>query len=96
MLHLCGLELRICFECVPTLLTLHLFFNYSGYTYAEDYYKDGGYICPSDIYYGRPKRAINTYGKWKVIVNLPDDFYAHGYGKGYEKYTQTQRLEQCM
>ena len=69
---------------------------YSGYKYAEDYYKDGGYICPSDIYYGRPKRAINTYGKWKVIVNLPDDFYAHGYGKGYEKYTQTQRLEQCM
>lgn len=70
--------------------------RFSGYTYAEDYYKDGGYICPSDIYYGRPKRAINTYGKWKVIVNLPDDFYAHGYGKGYEKYTQTQRLEQCM
>ena len=93
----------------------------------EDYYKSGGYICPSDIFYGRPKRAINTYGQWKVgtikyimyvycvfvllmitvvshkqsfptkvIVNLPDDYYAKGYGKGYEKYTQTQRLEQCM
>merc|ERR550539_1936005 len=58
--------------------------------------KKGGYLCPSDIYYGRPKRAINTYGKWKVIVNLPDEYYAKGYGKGYEKYTQTQRLEQCM
>ena len=68
----------------------------SGYTYAEDYYKQGGYICPSDIFYGRPKRAINTYGKWKVIVNLPDEYYAKGYGKGYEKYTQTSRLEQCM
>ena len=32
----------------------------------------------------------------QVIVNLPDDYYAKGYGKGYEKYTQTQRLEQCM
>ena len=31
-----------------------------------------------------------------MIVNLPDDFYARGYGKGYEKYSQTQRLEQCM
>merc|ERR1712018_1017858 len=61
-----------------------------------DYYKSGGYICPSDIFYGRPKRSVNTYGQWKVIVNLPDDFYARGYGKGYEKYTQTQRLEQCM
>ena len=104
-------------------------FPSSGYTYSKDYYKTGGYICPSDIFYGRPKRAINTYGQWKVIVNLvnekatvvyrvvqkgrfrfctgrhksqfmfllqPDEYYAKGYGKGYEKYTQTQRLEQCM
>merc|ERR1711953_154235 len=70
--------------------------DYNGYRYAHEYYKKGGYLCPSDIYYGRPKRAINTYGKWKVIVNLPDEYYAKGYGKGYEKYTQTQRLEQCM
>ena len=63
---------------------------------SQDYYKDGGYVCPSDIFYGRPKRAINTYGKWKVVVNLPDEYYAKGYGKGYEKYTQTARLEQCM
>ena len=32
----------------------------------------------------------------KVIVNLPDEYYAQGYGSGYEAYTQTQRLEQCM
>jgi len=70
--------------------------DYQGYTYEKEYYKEGGYLCPSDIYYGRPKRAMNTYNKWKVIVNLPDEYYAKGYGIGYEKYTQTQRLEQCM
>ena len=70
--------------------------DYSGYSYYEDYHKGGGYACPSDIFYGRPKRAVNTYGKWKVIVNLPDEYYEAGYGSGYEKYTQTQRLEQCM
>ena len=26
----------------------------------------GGYVCSSDIFYGRPKRAVNTYGQWKV------------------------------
>ena len=31
-----------------------------------------------------------------MIVNLPDEYYAKGFGVGYEKYTQTQRLEQCM
>nr|XP_040574366.1 LOW QUALITY PROTEIN: uncharacterized protein LOC121123311 [Lepeophtheirus salmonis] len=70
--------------------------DHSGYTYSDDYYKDGGYICPSDIYYGRPKRAVNTYGHWKVIVNLLDEHYVGGYAKYHEKYTQTQRLEQCI
>jgi len=70
--------------------------DYHGYHYAPDYYKQGGYLCPSDIYYGRPKRAMNTYGKWKVIVNLPDEYYAKGHSKGMQKYSQTQRLEQCM
>merc|ERR1711962_344195 len=70
--------------------------DYIGYTHSPEYYKEGGYVCPSDIFYGRPKRAVNTYGKWKVIVNLPDEYYAQGYGSGYEAYTQTQRLEQCM
>merc|ERR1711935_693387 len=50
--------------------------DHHGYAYAHDYYKKGGYLCPSDIYYGRPKRAVNTYGKWKVIVNLPEKYYS--------------------
>ena len=78
------------------MVILHDFYFCSGYHYAPDYYKQGGYLCPSDIYYGRPKRAMNTYGKWKVIVNLPDEYYAKGHAKGMQKYSQTQRLEQCM
>ncbi|CAG7731018.1 unnamed protein product, partial [Allacma fusca] len=78
---------------------------YQGYSYSPEYYKKGGYICPSDIYYARPRRAMNTYGKWKVIVNL--DYFPkelnpieHEHGFGYQKqkhqtYTQTLRLEQC-
>ncbi|CAL8148324.1 unnamed protein product [Orchesella dallaii] len=53
---------------------------YHGYTYSTDYFKKGGYICPSDIYYARPKRAMNTYGKWKVIVNV-DHVPEHGHEK---------------
>ena len=63
--------------------------HFSGYSYAKDYYKDGGYLCPSDIFYGRPKRAANTYGKWKVIVNLPDEYYA----KGRQVYTEESSTE---
>ena len=40
--------------------------------------------------------TVDLHSSVQVIVNLPDDYYAKGYGKGYEKYTQTQRLEQCM
>ena len=29
-------------------------------------------ICPTDVFYGRPKRAVNTYGKWMVIINRAD------------------------
>ena len=54
-----------------------------------------GYVCPSDIFYERPKRALNTYGQWKVIVNLPEEVYAAGQGAGYEPYTQTMRIEYC-
>ena len=49
-----------------------------------------GYVCPSDIFYERPKRALNTYGQWTVIVNLPEEVYAGGNGAGYEPYTQTK------
>jgi hypothetical protein len=56
---------------------------YRGYTYSADYFKKGGYICPSSIFYGRPKRAMNTYGKWKVIVNvdhIPKPHITHDIG----------------
>ena len=84
---------------IPALtltVSVNYFHVFSGYSYAKEYYKAGGYLCPSDIFYGRPKRAANTYGKWKVIVNLPDEYYAKGYGAGYEKYTQTQRLKSVL
>ena len=58
---------------------------FRGYHYDPSYATGGGYVCPSDVFYGRPLRAVNTYGEWKVIVNLPG-----------EKYTQTARLEQCV
>ena len=45
----------------------------SGYSHSPDYHKAGGYICPSDIFYGRPKRAVNTYGKWKVCLHAKWD-----------------------
>ena len=63
---------------------------YSNYTYNHDYHSNGGYLCPSDINYSRPKRRLTTRGEWKVIVNLPDE-HIHG----YERYRQTIRLEQC-
>jgi len=76
---------------------------YTGYSYNSEYYKNGGYICPSDIYYSRPRRAMNTYGKWKVLVNVDTPKHGHGnghkhsHGHGHSKhYTQTLRLEQCI
>jgi hypothetical protein len=42
-----------------------------------------GYICPSDVAYGRPLRAQNVKGEWRVIVNL-------------HYYTQTARFETCL
>ena len=27
------------------------------------------YLCPSEVGYVRPLRAVNTDGKWRVIVN---------------------------
>lgn len=54
-----------------------------------DYYKDGGYICPSTVSYVQPRRAKNTDGNWKVILNLRERY------KGQD-YKQNVRLEQCM
>ncbi|XP_045118896.1 uncharacterized protein LOC123508926 [Portunus trituberculatus] len=46
------------------------------------------YLCPSETAYVRPLRAINTEGKWRVIVN--------GIKVHYETFTQTTRLEECL
>ena len=45
------------------------------------------YLCPSTTSYITPLRAINTAGKWRVIVN---HVKAH-----YESLTQTARVEVC-
>ncbi|XP_066959734.1 neurotrophin 1-like isoform X1 [Macrobrachium rosenbergii] len=49
----------------------------------RDFAHDGGYLCPSEVKYARPKRARNSKGRWKYIVNL-------------DKYSQTIRMEKCM
>ncbi|KAK4317688.1 hypothetical protein Pmani_008497 [Petrolisthes manimaculis] len=46
------------------------------------------YLCPSGTAYVRPLRAVNTDGKWRVIVNNVD---VH-----YETLTQTTRVEECL
>ena len=45
--------------------------------------KSSGFICSSEILYGRPKLAKNVKGQWKVIVNAG-------------QYTQTVRMEKCL
>ena len=42
-----------------------------------------GFVCPSEVLYGKPKLARNFKGKWKVIVNAGD-------------FTQTIRMEKCF
>lgn len=49
----------------------------------RDFANDGGYLCPSEVKYARPKRARNSKGEWKFVVNM-------------DKYTQTIRMEKCM
>ncbi|XP_037784911.1 uncharacterized protein LOC119580831 isoform X1 [Penaeus monodon] len=49
----------------------------------RDFAQDGGYLCPSEVKYARPKRARNSKGQWKYIVNV-------------DKYSQTIRMEKCM
>ncbi|XP_064113508.1 protein spaetzle-like [Macrobrachium nipponense] len=46
------------------------------------------YLCPSETAYVQPLRAINTDGKWRVIVNNVDIHY--------ETLTQTTRIEECL
>lgn len=45
--------------------------------------KATGYVCPSEVLYGKPKLAKNRQGDWKVIVNAAE-------------FTQTIRMEKCL
>ena len=45
------------------------------------------YLCPAEVAYIKPLRAINKNGEWRWIVN---DIDAH-----YEVLTQTARIEEC-
>lgn len=49
----------------------------------RDFAQDGGFLCPSEVKYARPKRARNSKGKWKFVVNM-------------DKYSQTIRMEKCL
>ncbi|QQP55846.1 Putative LOC101740088, partial [Caligus rogercresseyi] len=49
--------------------------------------RDETYLCPSSTDYVMPLRAINSQGKWRIIVN---NVKAH-----YETLSQTVRVEQC-
>ena len=46
------------------------------------------YLCPSATYYAQPLRAVNTEGKWRIIVNR-----AESYGMNFD---QTARVEECQ
>ena len=45
------------------------------------------FLCPSTTSYLTPLRAVNTAGKWRVVVN--------GVKAHYETLTQTARVEEC-
>ncbi|XP_015903201.1 uncharacterized protein [Parasteatoda tepidariorum] len=49
----------------------------------HEYGQNGGFVCPSEVHYGRPHRAKNRQGEWKVVVNVGE-------------YTQTLRMEKCL
>jgi len=49
----------------------------------RDFAQDGGFLCPSEIKYAKPKRGKTAQGTWKDIVNVND-------------YTQTLRMEKCL
>ena len=51
------------------------------------YLSEETYLCPSETAYEMPLRAINTEGKWRIIVNRVK---AH-----YEMLSQTVRFEEC-
>ncbi len=49
----------------------------------RDFAQEGGFLCPSEIKYAKPKRGKTAQGTWKDIVNVND-------------YTQTLRMEKCL
>ena len=49
----------------------------------RDFASEGGFLCPSEIKYAKPKRGKTAQGSWKDIVNVND-------------YTQTLRMEKCL
>ena len=51
------------------------------------YPQDETYLCPSETAYVTPLRAINTEGKWRIVVN--------GVKAHYETLSQTARIEAC-
>ncbi|XP_018021068.1 neurotrophin 1 [Hyalella azteca] len=46
------------------------------------------YLCASETAYVRPLRAVNTDGRWRIVVNAIK--------VNYEDITQTVRLEECL
>jgi len=50
--------------------------------------EDEQYLCPTESGYVQPLRALNAYGKWRIIVN---HVKAH-----YETLSQTARVEECL
>ncbi|XP_057378132.1 gamete and mating-type specific protein A-like [Daphnia carinata] len=61
--------------------------DYHGSSFEKGHWVgDEGYICPSDVLYTRPVRAVNADGEWRVIVQ----------DIAWPGYTQTQRTETCL
>jgi hypothetical protein len=50
--------------------------------------EDEQYLCPTESGYVQPLRALNTFGKWRIVVN---HVKAH-----YETLSQTARIEECL
>ena len=44
------------------------------------------YLCPSVTAYIQPRRAVNTHGKWRIVVN--------GVNAHYETLTQTASIDE--
>ncbi|EFX76443.1 hypothetical protein DAPPUDRAFT_249009 [Daphnia pulex] len=61
--------------------------NYKGKTFEmSNWVGEEGYICPSNVHYARPLRALNVDGEWRAIIQ----------DIAWPGYTQTQRVETCL